>query len=106
MSEEQLATEQSTTLQSQLIASRRKYLWLGVVFAVASVGIAFSGFWMIALCSLMLTAIFISQYFDANSHLHEVQRRSTKNLIPDFSKFGPAATGSEALKTAAQRPTT
>lgn len=83
--EEELAAEQNKKLQGSLITSRTRYILLTMVFVLISGGIAFAGFWMIALAFLVLGLICFSQYFDANGHLHEVQRRSTKTLVRDFS---------------------
>lgn len=83
--EEELAVQQNKNLQDTLIAKRTRYVTLTVVFVLLAIGIAFTEFWMIALTSLVLGLLFLSQYFDANGHLHEVQRRSTKSLVRDFS---------------------
>jgi Flp pilus assembly protein TadB len=83
--EEELAVLQNKNLQDSLIAERTRYIALTVVFVLLAIGIVFTGFWMVALASFVLGLIFLSQYFDANGHLHEVQRRSTKSLVRDFS---------------------
>ena len=83
--EKELAIEQNKKQQGRLIASRTWNMSLSVLFLLLFGVIAYTGFWMIALIALILGLIFLSQYFDANGHLHEVQRRSTKTLVRDFS---------------------
>ena len=83
--EERLAKERNKNLEDGLIAKRRRYIALAVLFVVSACGIAVTGFWMIALSALVLGLICLLQYFDANGNLHEVRRRSTRTLVPDFS---------------------
>jgi Flp pilus assembly protein TadB len=83
--EERLAAERNDQSAKGLTAKRTRYLALAVALLLLSGGIASVGLWMIALISFVLGLIFLSQYFDANGHLHEVQRRSTKTLVRDFS---------------------
>ena len=83
--EENLAKERNQQLEDSLIAKRTRFIWLAVLLILLAGGITFTGFWMIALALFILGLIFLSQYFDANGHLHEVQRRSTRTLVPDFS---------------------
>jgi hypothetical protein len=83
--EEKLAAEQNKKLQDSLVTRRACYVLLAALFILLSVGIGFTRFWMIALSSLVLGLICLSQYLDANGHLHEVRRRSTKTLVRDFS---------------------
>ncbi|MCG8450721.1 MAG: hypothetical protein MI725_14220 [Pirellulales bacterium] len=83
--EKELAIEQNKKQQGRLIASRTWNMSLSVLFLLLFGAIAYTGFWMFALIALILGLIFLSQYFDANGHLHEVQRRSTKTLVRDFS---------------------
>ena len=80
-----LAAERIEKLQESLITKRTWYISLAVASILASGGIAFTEFWMIAFVSFVLGLIFLSQYFDANGSLHEVKKRSTRTLSPDFS---------------------
>ena len=86
--EQELAGQQNASLQLGLISSRKKWIALCAIFSVVGLAFSMAGFWMFALCAFMLGAIFLSSYFDANGHLHEVRRRSKKSLVPDFSTFG------------------
>lgn len=83
--EERLAKERNKKLEESLITKRKRYISLAVLLGLLSAVIALTGLWMMALISIVVGLIFLSQYFDANGHLHEVQRRSTKTLVPDFS---------------------
>lgn len=93
MTEEQLAGEQNQALQARLFTSRRKYVTLTVLFLAAGIPFAATGFWMIALSALIAAGICVSQYIDANSQLHEIRRRPTRSLIPNFSMLRPASRG-------------
>lgn len=83
--EAHLAKERNKNLADSLIGERTRYISLAVLLIVLSAIIAVIGLWMIALASLVLGLIFLLQYFDANGHLHEVQRRSSTTLVRDFS---------------------
>lgn len=83
--EEDLAKKRNRELKDSLIAKRTWYISLAGLSVLLSGGIALTEFWMVALAAFVLGMIFLSQYFDANGHLHEVQRRSTRTLVPDFS---------------------
>lgn len=83
--EQALAKARVEKLAANLIARRNCYITAAILLIALSVGIAFTGLWMVALASCVLGLIFLSQYFDANGSLHEVRRRPTKTIVPDFS---------------------
>lgn len=83
--EEDLAKKRNRELKDSLIAKRTWYISLAGLSVLLSGGIALTEFWMVALAAFVLGMIFLSQYFDANGHLHEVRLRSTRTLVRDFS---------------------
>lgn len=104
--EQELARQQNAKLQTELDSSRKKRIAIFIVSTIVSVAFAIVGFWMFALCAFIVAAIFLSLYFDANGHLHEVRRRSNKSLVPDFSRIGPSSGPSESSATIGRRITT
>lgn len=99
--EERLATELNKNLQDELIASGTWYACLAGLLMVLGGAASVAGLTMIALCAFILGLIFLSQYFDAKGHLREVQRRSTKTLVSDFSVLRrPSGEGAVTKTTA------
>ena len=84
-----LIKKRNQELKDNLTAKRIWYISLAVLSILLSAVIALTGFWMVALAAFVLGMIFLSQYFDANGHLHEVRLRSTRTLVPDFSVLHP-----------------
>lgn len=70
--EKDLAEEQNRELQEHLIAKRTRHASFSILFVLLSGGAAFAGFWMIALASIVLGLVFLSEFFDASGHSHEV----------------------------------
>ena len=84
-SEEELAKRRNDYQQSVLIRRRWRSVGATAVFAVAAVcGCAFRFDFVFFACAA-LAGLSLLSYFDANGHLREVRRRSTKVLVPDFS---------------------
>jgi Flp pilus assembly protein TadB len=83
--EASLAKQRNECLQRELTAKRTRYVCLVGLFTMLAGVIGVLGLWMLALILIVVGLIFLLHYFDANGHLHEVQRRSTKRLVPDFS---------------------
>jgi len=71
--------------------------FLGAAFAGAL------GFAMVTFCLIVVGLIFLVRYFDANSHLHEVRRRSKNSLAPHLSllKREDQSTSSDQAETLA-----
>lgn len=83
--EEYLARELNQKLQRSLVAKRSRYAALAIMLFAASIAVCFVGLWMLVLMLTTAALICLSQYFDANGSLHEVQRRSTRRLSPNLS---------------------
>lgn len=83
--EEDFAKERNQQLKNGLFAKRTRCIWLAILLIGLAGSVASTGFWLVALALFVLGLIFLSQYFDANGHLHEVERRSTRTLVRDFS---------------------
>ena len=79
--EQELAGQQNAKLQAGLDSSRKQRIAVFIISAIAGLAFAVVGFWMFALCAFIVAAIFLSLYFDANGHLHEVRRRPNKSLL-------------------------
>jgi hypothetical protein len=93
--EERLATELNSKVQSELVASGIRSACLAGLSMAIGVFAALAGLTMISLCGLLLGLIFLSQYLDARGQLKEVQRRSTKTWVSDFSMLRrPSSEGS------------
>ncbi len=103
--EQELAGQQNAKLQGGLDLSRKKRIAVFIISAIVGLAFAVVGFWMFALYAFIVAAIFLSLYFEANGHLHEVRRRSNKSLVPDFSKFGSSSDKSEPSTTVGRRIT-
>lgn len=84
-SEADLASERNENLQRGLKAKRLVSILLAGLFFIGAAFLAFLGFAMLVFCLIVLALIFLVRYFDANSQLHEVRRRSTKSLAPHLS---------------------
>ena len=83
--EENLARELNQKLQRSLIAKRARFASLASIVFAAAITACLFGLWMLGLILTIAALICLLQYFDANGSLHEVQRRSTRRLAPDFS---------------------
>ena len=84
-SEADLAQELNKNLQSNLKSKRLISITLSALFLVGATIFSFFGFAMTSFCLFVVALIYLVRYFDANSHLHEVRRRSTKTLFPRIS---------------------
>ena len=84
-SEADLAQELNENLQSNLKSKRLISITLSALFLVGAAIFSFLGFAMTSFCLFVVALISLVRYFDANSHLHEVRRRSTKTLVPPLS---------------------
>ena len=79
--ESEMATERIADLQYRLRRKRTSSAILTcLALVVCSVVLVFR-LPMIAFCLAAIAIIFMLRYFDANSHLHEVSRRTTKTLF-------------------------
>lgn len=103
--EQELAGKRNENLQAELVLSRKKRIAVFVISAIVGALFAVVGLWMCALCAFMLAAIFLSLYFDANGHLHEVRRRSKHSLVPDFSRIRSSSVESKPSTTIGRRAT-
>lgn len=83
--EARLAKQHNQKLQDRLMDERKRYFLFAVSLFLFACGIAVVGLPMVALIAIVLGLICLLQYLDANGSLHEVQRRSTRTLMPDFS---------------------
>ena len=83
--ERALARERNEELQNTLVRKRSNSIALAVLFAVPAVLACTTGLEMTGFCLFVVSLILLLRYFDANSHLHEVRRRSTKSLVPHLS---------------------
>jgi hypothetical protein len=72
---------------------------LAVVSALIGAFAWIAGSEMVAFCLVIVFLIFLMRYFDANSHLHEVRRRSEKSLVPNFSLLEAKKGSSESGKS-------
>ena len=83
--EADLASEWNERLQRGLKSKRfTSILLMGVFFLGAAIA-GFFGLAMAAFSLVVVGLIFLARYFDANSHLHEVRRRSKTSLAPHLS---------------------
>jgi hypothetical protein len=79
--ESELAMERIENLQFRLRRKRKSSAILAcLALVVGSVVLVFR-LPMIAFCFAVIAIFFMLRYFDANSHLHEVGRRTTKTLF-------------------------
>ncbi len=83
--EANLARERNENLQQAFVKKRTVSVFLTAGSLVAGVLAGIFQLPMLAFCCIVIALIFLVRYFDANSHLHEVRRRSCKTLAPDFS---------------------
>lgn len=83
--EARLAAERNEQLAEQMAAKRAWCAVGAAALIVLAAGAAFIGLGMIALSLFGLGLILLLQSMDAHGNLHEVRRRSTKTLVPDFS---------------------
>jgi len=90
-SESKFAT-QRLEHQKSIYTRRRMYSAIAffalLIFAIINAVFAF-GF--LAFVVFVLAAVAGMFYFDANGHLHELRRRSTKSLAPNFSLLEPVS---------------
>jgi hypothetical protein len=87
LSEEQAVAQRNKSLEARF-AKRRCRAWiLALVFGIAAIALAAASVWALAIASLFLAFICVSDYFAANGHLHHVRRRSQLHtkLSRDFS---------------------
>jgi hypothetical protein len=96
--EQKLAEQRAEYQQSVLLRGRRRSVLALVLAAIFAVGawlwdLDFVFFSCAAGICLALLA-----YFDANGHLREVRRRSTKVLVPDFSRLDKRPTEPAGLE--------
>ena len=80
-----LARERNQRLQNALARKRSVSIGLAVLFAVPALVACMTGLEMTGFCLFVVSLILLLRYFEANSHLHEVRRRSTKSLVPHLS---------------------
>jgi len=96
LKEQDLARELNLKLQRSLTTKRSRYAALMIILFAAAIAACIAGLWMLGLILTTAALICLLQYFDANGSLHEVRRRSTRLLVPDFSVLrrtdGTAAT--------------
>lgn len=83
--ETNLASQRKDRLVEQLTRKRNHSLGLAIVFFVIAIPLWFADLAVVSFCSMVLGAIFLVRYFDANSHRHEVLRRSDTALVPNTS---------------------
>ena len=84
-SEAKLASERNEQLQRVLSSKRLVSILLACVFLISAACVGILGYVMASFCLVVLALICLIRYLDANSHLHEVRRRSTKALSPRLS---------------------
>ena len=91
LSEDQVVTSREQVQQANFAAKRTRSLAIAVLFGLTFIGLLFAGNWAIALGAFFLSLIGISNYFEANGHLHSIQSRQIhhKRLARDFSKLEP-----------------
>lgn len=99
--EADLARERSERLQHALAKKRWRSIAFAVVLPLTAVVAWTAGFGMVAFGLLVLSLISLLRYFDANSHLHEVRRRSAKSLAPNFSLVQPKKEASDSKQSRA-----
>ncbi|MCG8587001.1 MAG: hypothetical protein MI757_20030 [Pirellulales bacterium] len=85
VAEQRLAEKHNQEIERGMVAQRTRYVVLVAFFFVAGFGFVLAGYWMLGLLGFVSGLIFLSQYFDVNGNIHEVRRRSTKTLVPNFS---------------------
>lgn len=83
--EAELARHRNQRLQDALASKRSWSIALAAILAVIAAVAWTAGSGMAAFCLLVVSLILLLRYFDANSHLHEVRRRSSRSLVPNFS---------------------
>lgn len=86
--EASLACERNSRLQCSLVKKRTASVLLCIGCFGIAVVTGVIGSTMIAFCALLVSLICLILYLDANGHLQEVRRRSTKTLVPRFSVLG------------------
>lgn len=84
-SEADLASERNENLQQGLKSKRLISILLTGALLLGAAIAGFLGFAMATFCLVVVALICVVRYFDANSHLHEVRRRSKKSLAPHLS---------------------
>jgi hypothetical protein len=83
--ETNLASQRKGQLVEQLTRKRNYSIGLAFVFFVLAIPLWFADLAVVSFCGMVLGAIFLVRYFDANSHRHEVLRRSDTALVPNTS---------------------
>ena len=83
--EVELASGRNENLQRCLESKRLISILLAGAFFLIAGMVGFWGFAMATFCLIVLGLICFVRYFDANSHLHEIRRRSAKTLAPHLS---------------------
>ena len=85
---EELARQRRENLCAALVKKRAISIGLAIIVGALGALAWASGLHMVGFCLVTVALIFLVRYFDANGHLHEVRRRSSKRLAPDSSLLG------------------